>query len=208
MDASGGGATSQRINIITTGYYYFDGAAWVKVSTGITADNGLTMSTASNVHLGGPLSKDTEIVTAGFNTGFTGTGRLGVGIMSPARILDVEGSFRLSETHTANIPAVVNSSKPLLVNPSDGQVIISPKGYTTISGGFRPGNNVLIATLPVSNTICRVRFIHHVDESNDTNNSLSAAYTYGDLTIIGMGNGSPIRIIEANIKNSAGAAKA
>lgn len=65
-------------------------------SPSITADNGLTL-TGNNLQLGGTLLKNTDIATAGFNTTFSGTGRLGLGTTTPAERLDVVGSSNISQ---------------------------------------------------------------------------------------------------------------
>ncbi|WP_312343499.1 hypothetical protein [Chryseobacterium binzhouense] len=111
-DATQGDNTGQRVNVTTPGYYYFDGLVWQKMASGlalsnISADNGLSTSSSNNVQLGGTLLKNTEIVTAGFNTSFTGTGRLGIGILNPSQALDVRGNINVEN---ANAGVVVNST--------------------------------------------------------------------------------------------------
>ena len=59
------------------------------VQSTVTSDNGLT-KTGNNVQLGGTLLKNTEIATAGFNTTFSGTGNVGLGVI-PTKKLDVDG---------------------------------------------------------------------------------------------------------------------
>ena len=63
-DVSAGNVLSQRINITTVGYYYFDGTLWQKMSGGsvYTASNGLT-ETSNNIVLGGTLNQTTTIAT-------------------------------------------------------------------------------------------------------------------------------------------------
>ena len=100
-DISGGNANSQRINITSAGYYYFDGSAWIKIgsggaSTNVTSDNGLT-KTGDNIQLGGTLLKNTDIATAGYNTTFSGTGKVGIGNTSPTQKLDVNGTIRAND---------------------------------------------------------------------------------------------------------------
>lgn len=117
-DISGGDALSQRINISSVGYYYFDGSIWQKVTTGtssflVTADNGLT-ATSGNVQLGGALTKATTIssLSATNKLNITGTGvdmlnidantisvdgtnnRVALSNTAPTETLDVSGNVR------------------------------------------------------------------------------------------------------------------
>ena len=112
-DVTGGDNLSQRANITTTGYYYFDGGQWVKMGAGslstITANNGLSASSTSNVQLGGTLSKNTEFVTAGFNTSFTGMGNLGVGTNSPTQKLHIVGE-QLIQNASGGFPRLTLST--------------------------------------------------------------------------------------------------
>lgn len=56
--------TTKTAKIITTGYYYFDGALWQPFTSGsasvTTADNGLTMN-GTTTQLGGQITKNTTI---------------------------------------------------------------------------------------------------------------------------------------------------
>ena len=52
--------------------YYNDGVNWIPLGANVTADNGLTMSTATNVQWGGTLLNTTTINTGGFTSVFTG----------------------------------------------------------------------------------------------------------------------------------------
>ncbi|MFP3541315.1 hypothetical protein, partial [Pseudomonas sp. SIMBA_044] len=85
-----------------------------------------------------------------------------------------------------------------------GQVITSPRGFTTVSGGYKAGQNYTLANIPNTNTIIRVRFVCYVDDSSATENNESEAYTYGDFTILGRGTSSRISFIDLNIKDSEG----
>lgn len=90
--------TAKTINVTSVGYYYFDGTVWVKMtSPTVTADNGLT-KTGNNIQLGGTLLKNTEIVSAGFNTSFSGTGNVGIGTNVPSERLDLgTGNVRIRD---------------------------------------------------------------------------------------------------------------
>ncbi|MGV2450000.1 UNVERIFIED_CONTAM: hypothetical protein POZ17_09065 [Ralstonia mannitolilytica] len=136
-------------------------------------------------------------------------GNLGIGTISPKKTVDIEGTARISQTVTDNIPnkLVGGTHEPLYASTTDGTVRYAPNGYTRVSGGYRPGGNALIATFPRTNLIARVRFVHYVDNSDDKNNGTSAAYTYGDFTIIGMDYSHLNTIVDVSIKGHDGNAK-
>lgn len=222
-----GVTTDKTRNIILPGYYYFDGTVWVPLK--ISASNGVTADpTTGHVKLGGGLTGATNIsnITAQNNLTFTGTGvnainlansslsvdatnsRVGIGTSSPLKTLDIEGSLRLSQNIAANKPTILSAnSKPVYVDKSNGSFYYSPDGFTTVSGGDRPGTNFLIKTLQTTSTIARVRFTCHVHHSNEANNSDAQAYAYGDLTIVGLGSANPIKFVEVNIRDSKGQPK-
>ncbi|MFP3597912.1 hypothetical protein [Chryseobacterium sp. SIMBA_029] len=135
--------------------------------------------------------------------------QVGINTINPQKTLDIEGSLRLSQNPTTNIPDVLigGSQVPLYGNKMDGSVQYSPTGYTKVVGGFRPGATSVITTLPITNTIARIRFICHVDSSNESNNSNVGSYTYGDFTVVGTGSSNPIRIVDVQLKGYDGAAK-
>lgn len=89
-DISGGDAASgtQRENITSLGYYYFDAAAasgsgrWVKMAVGnggstYTANNGLTM-TGNNTKLGGTLIENTTIAQGNNSITFSGNSNVNI----------------------------------------------------------------------------------------------------------------------------------
>lgn len=129
-------------------------------------------------------------------------GNLGVGTLTPKKTVDIEGTVRISQTEAENIPKKLmdGTSVPLYISTTDGTVHYAPKGYTIVSGGYRPGGNALIATFPRTNLIVRVRFVHYVDGSNEINNGKKDAYTYGDFTIIGMNYDHLNTIVDVTVK--------
>lgn len=113
-DISGGNANAgtQRENVASIGYYYFDAAAtsgagrWVKMAVGnsgnaYTANNGLTMS-GTNVKLGGDLTEPTTIssLTATNKLSITGTGVDAVNIASGTLSVDASNK-RIGINNTA-----------------------------------------------------------------------------------------------------------
>lgn len=222
-----GVATDKTKNITVPGYYYFDGTVWVPIV--ISASNGLTVdATTQNVKLGGSLTQPTTIsnITAQNKLAFTATGinainfdnnslsidaanhRVGIGSSSPQRTLDIEGTLRLSQNAVLNTPISLSANtKPLYVDKSNGSVTYSPNGFTTVSGGERPGMNFLIKTFPITTTIARIRFVCYIHHSKEENNADKQAYSYGDITIIGMGENDPIKFLEVNVKNYKGEPK-
>ena len=218
-------------NIVTEGYYYFDGTLWIPASG--LALNGLHLD-GDAVKLGGAIIEPTSItgLTATNKLTITGTGRdmmnirhpsftafafsvdgaqkrIGIGTASPSETLDVEGTARLSQSYTGNRPTqlMAESAAPLYVNKNTGQIVYAPKGYSIVNGGYRPGSNYLITTLPVNNTITTIRFVCYIDASNDAINSNNKGYTYGDFTIIGNGTANPVKIVQKDIRGYDGQPK-
>ena len=215
----------KTINVTSAGYYYFDGTLWqpivAKVSNGLTKDN-------DGIKLGGTITQPTTIsaITSTNKLAFTATGidainfddntlsidasnnRIGIGTAVPVRTLDVEGTMRLSQSVSANRPALLSSiNRPMYINQNTGQLEYAPNGFTCVSGGYRPGSSYLIKTLPRFSTITRIRFVCHIHQSNEANNSMSQAYTYGDITMVGMGSSNPIKMINTDIRAHDGSPK-
>jgi len=117
-DVSGGNNSSQRVNITSVGYYYFDGTVWNRIASNsgallnpVTSDNGLT-KTGDNLQLDGTLIKNTDIATAGFNTTFSGAGKVGIGNNNPDSSLHVSetsavGSNQIKVESITNAPRLV-----------------------------------------------------------------------------------------------------
>ncbi|HCC95728.1 MAG TPA: hypothetical protein DEQ26_15685, partial [Flavobacteriaceae bacterium] len=84
-DVSGtdtGGSSTQRLNITTAGYYYFDGSVWVKITDSSTP----TTSTE-------PWNESGKTTPATANNqNIYQTGNIGIRSISPATALDITGS--------------------------------------------------------------------------------------------------------------------
>lgn len=207
-------------NINKAGYYYFDGNYWISLNTEIKAGNGLNINDNS-LELGGNLTAPTNLsnITETNKLTFNATGinainindsllsidankaRIGLGTNKPAKTLDIEGTLRFSQNESDNKPSKLPyTTKPLYGNLNTGNITYAPSGFTNVVGGFRPGSSLVLKMLPITSSITRVRFICHIDKSNDTNNRLTNAYTYGDFTIIGRDSTNPIKFVEADIK--------
>ena len=112
-DISGGNTTGQRANITATGYYYFDGGFWQKVSNGaiptgvdITDDAFINDATNTMVKLG---TRSTGAARAA-NTDFviTDAGRVGIGTSTfptGTSKMDIVGG---SSTSTSTIVRLIN----------------------------------------------------------------------------------------------------
>ncbi|MCT2409302.1 hypothetical protein NZD88_17270 [Chryseobacterium antibioticum] len=135
-------ATPKTINIASEGYYYFDGLVWMKIVSGnmgstVTANNGIT-KTSDNIQLGGTLLKNTEIATAGYNTTFSGTGRIGIGTGSPISKLNVTGG-------TINIGNITEYAGGLQVQNQDGNKPIFLAYGTDNAEKMKITNNGLVS---------------------------------------------------------------
>lgn len=73
MNAIANDAGMITYNTTAGSLYYNDGSGWFPIGGAITANNGLTMSTASNAQLGGTLIQTTTINSGGFAMVLTGT---------------------------------------------------------------------------------------------------------------------------------------
>lgn len=198
--------------------WFWNGSTWIEILNNSTYDiNGnLTSNRTVNQEnntlsfLSSSLAPNAFSVDGSTFSVDTFNNRVGIRTVSPEAVLDTEGTMRLSPVPASNVPRISNSLYPLLADRLSGKLTYAPTGFTRCSGGFRPvGSNTayIIANLPTTNTIVKVRFVCHVDQSNEQNNSDDAAYAYGDFTILGTGIGNPIKIIEKTVKGFDGLPK-
>ena len=120
-DISAGNATNQRINVTSTGYYYFDGSVWQKFNNGNNnwALTGNASTTAGTNFIGTTDAND--FVTKTNNTErmrITSGGNVGIGTGTPATdaLLDLTSASKaLLLTRVANTAAVVNPVNGMLI---------------------------------------------------------------------------------------------
>ena len=217
-------SSTKTQNITAEGYYYFDGILWKPLprpslnglyKEEITAKLGgaiiepTTITGLSNINKFTITGTGQDMMNIGANT-FSVDGtqkRIGIGTVSPAQTLDIEGTARLSQTNAANTPLQLGFGAtqyvPLYAT-NTGQIVYTPPGFLRLGGGYRPSNTpaFLVATLPVNNTIARIRFMCYIK-----NNGPENSYTYGEFTIIGTGPDNPIKFVQKDIRNANGAPK-
>ena len=89
-DVSAGDTNTQRVNITSTGYYYFDGSVWVKVGSGSgTATPEPWYNVATNA---GATANTQDIYQMG---------NVGIGTATPTAKLDVKGMLRVGDSQVS-----------------------------------------------------------------------------------------------------------
>lgn len=112
------------------------------ILSNLTASNGLTR-VGNDIQLGGTLSGNTDIASAGFNLNFTGSGKIGIGNNTPAEALDVTGNIHASGTLSSGSTIVIDgaaatrtitSDQAMSINTSAGNLTLNPAGVVQING--------------------------------------------------------------------------
>ena len=133
--------TTKTAKIITTGYYYFDGALWQPFTSGsasvTTANNGLTMN-GTTTQLGGALIKATSItgtdrLTLATPTTISGILQITSGSPDTGKVLtsDING------TATWVTPGISTANNSITMNGSVAQLGGALNQNTTITGATR-----------------------------------------------------------------------
>jgi len=194
-DVSGGNNVSQRVNITSVGYYYFDGTVWNRIASNsgallnsVTSDNGLT-KTGDNIQLGGTLIKNTDIATAGFNTTFSGTGKVGIGTNIPSNLLTINKSGITSGIATSFVDGITITSN------MDSTGFSGPGLYFEGANGSA-GQKVL--KVNYSKNISDQSFLNFqavTDDASTTSNMVMSIFHNGK---IGVGNTDPTQQFDVN----------
>lgn len=134
--------TGKTINVITTGYYYFDGTKWMHFNNKLqTADNGLSVTSSAKVQLGGDLIQNTQIDTKNYDLTFTGTGNVGIGTATPSVKLDINSG--------GTITTPVSGFKLVDGNEEVGKILTSDS--QGIGTWKKPGNStIILGDIPAS----------------------------------------------------------
>lgn len=104
------------------------------VGGAITADNGLTKNTATNVRLGGTLVQNTAIAQATFDVNFSG-GNVAIGSASaPTSTFQVTGSQAASYRKVTGATTLIASDYIVLANATSGTVALTLPAANTCTG--------------------------------------------------------------------------
>lgn len=147
---------SSGATLVTPGFYYWNGAAWVRLlnTKTLAANNGLTVVNDTLVQLGGSLNQNTTIAqgsntlafTSSATNGFSVDGstfsvdgandRVGVGYTSPTEKLNVNGSVLIPDGASYWISNNANAGERLRMHHSGIQSYID---YASGDLNFRAG---------------------------------------------------------------------
>lgn len=151
MPTSGSGGTDSTIfrNSSTGQFYLAPGSAV------ITADNGLTKNTATNVRLGGTLVENTTVATAGFTTTWTGAYTSGAPAMF--NVINTSSGTAFTATAAGANAAMSGSNSStgdgiLAINTSSGNAL-NATSITGLAGRFRANPSSTNSTVSVARFI-------------------------------------------------------
>jgi len=151
-----GTQTGTAINIDSIGFYFYNGAAWIKVDSTIYDRNG-SLSSARNVNL------------AGNNLGFTGTGNVGIGIANPNAKLDVIGKVKITDGTQADGKVLTSDANGLAswsATPATSLYFVSANSW----GGTNAPSNYTSTTHPTGATPANVNDRYLVNTLANVNN--------------------------------------
>lgn len=155
------------------GEYYWDGTGWVSKKSGaqLGADNGLTVgyNSTGNVGLGGTLSKNTEVATAGKTLGFSGLGFVGVGTISPRSKLALSNDGGGNQgADDISIYSYGSSVAPSVVQMSSAGTEAAPAniangtsiGFLGFGGRWNNGWNMDTTTVSLKPGVYQMTFVY------------------------------------------------
>lgn len=126
-DVNGGDTNPPRTNIISVGYYYFDGTLWQKMSGGsndvnIYKDNGV-------------LTSQRTVSLNGNNLAFTDNGNIGIGTTSPSKKLEIQtGGTQSSPLPGLKLVDGNQLNNLVLTSDNDGVATWKPVGIKIVKG--------------------------------------------------------------------------
>ena len=151
---------SSGATLVTPGYYYWDGAKWIRLvnAKSLNANNGLSVVGDSLIQLGGAITQPTAItgLTATNNLTMTGTGvdainlasntlsvdasnsRVGIGLNNPSEKLSVSGNVlvtNLAGTGTRPVAATSNGTLTTLNRSSTNSQFFTSSGTYSVPAG-------------------------------------------------------------------------
>ena len=130
---NGGASTDSIVTVNGTGILKKRTVADV-VGGSITADNGLTKSTATNMQLGGTLLQNTSIAQAGFDLKMSG-GNVAIGSSTaPTSTLQVTGSMGVSYRKVTTATTLASTDFIVLANATSGAITLTLPTASTCTG--------------------------------------------------------------------------
>lgn len=145
------------------------------VGGAITANNGLTKNTSTNIQLGGPLVQNTSITQAGFDMNISG-GNVAIGSTSaPSSTLQVTGSQAVSYSKKTSNYTLTSSDYIVMANASSGGVTLTLPAASSCPG--------------------RVYYVGKTDETTNTVTFSPAIYLTESTTITSINFAKKYKIV-------------